>query len=85
MACGMLIVEMSKIGQKIREHAVALKGLVPIAKDSRQMRWKRTIGDCCRVFRCVLHQAAPATSNRDPNLKVLLAIYEKPENRTKSS
>ena len=69
VACAMLIAEMPELGRISGEQAAALAGLAPVARDSGQMRGKRTIGGR-RALRCVLYQAALVASIRNKDLKL---------------
>ncbi len=70
VVCAMLIAEMPELGRISGEQAAALAGLAPVARDSGQMRGKRTIGGGRRALRCVLHQAALVASIRNKDLKL---------------
>ena len=70
VVCAMLISEMPELGQISGEQAAALAGLAPVARDSGQMRGKRTIGGGRRALRCVLYQAALVASIHNADLKL---------------
>ena len=70
VACAMPVAEMPELGQISGEQAAALAGLAPVARDSGQMRGKRTIGGGRLALRCVLYQAALVASTHNKDLKV---------------
>ena len=70
VVCAMLISEMPELGRISGEQAAALAGLAPVARDSGQMRGKRTIGGGRRALRCVLYQAALVASIHNADLKL---------------
>ena len=77
VACAMLIAEMPELGQISGEQAAALAGLAPVARDSGQMRGKRTIGGGRLALRCVLYQAALVASIHNTDLKVFAGRLRK--------
>ena len=70
VVCAMPVAEMPELGQISGEQAAALAGLAPVARDSGQMRGKRTIGGGRRALRCVLYQAALVASIHNADLKL---------------
>ena len=70
VACAMLIAEMPELGRISGEQAAALAGLAPVARDSGQMRGKRTISGGRRALRQVLYQAALVASIHNKDLKL---------------
>ena len=77
VACAMPVAEMPELGQISGEQAAALAGLAPVARDSGQMRGKRTIGGGRLALRCVLHQAALVASIHNTDLKVFAGRLRK--------
>lgn len=65
-----LIAEMPELGAASDAQIAALAGLAPIARDSGNMRGKRSIGGGRRQVRHVLFQAALVAAQHNPVLRV---------------